>query len=218
MMENVIMSYSNDLKITTARFANVAFSNGSLLYGYIERLLQRQPISCPSDVKRFFVSPEESGEICLLTSILGNSGDIYFPKLNENQLVNFKSITEDFFKYLNKDIKICKSEKEAKEIALNLSDNSSYPVYFFKTDTSGEKLYEEFYTSEDEVNFNLYESIGVVTNSLKPSFSEMEVTIKEIETLFKRESYNKEDIIKIMNKILPNFNHIETGKTLDQKM
>jgi len=218
LMENVIMSYSNDIKITTARFANVAFSNGSLLYGYIERLLQRQPISCPSDVKRFFVSPEESGEICLLTCILGNSGDIYFPKLSENQLINFKSITEDFFNYLNKDIKICKSEKEAKEIALNLSDNSSYPIYFFKTDTSGEKLYEEFYTSEDEVNFDLYESIGVVTNSLKPSFFEMEATIKEIETLFKREFYNKEDIIIIMNKILPNFNHIETGKTLDQKM
>jgi len=218
LMENVIMSYSNDIKITTARFANVAFSNGSLLYGYIERLLQRQPISCPSDVKRFFVSPEESGEICLLTSILGNSGDIYFPKLNEKQLVNFKSITKDFFKYLKKEIKICKSEKEAKEIALKLSDNSAYPVYFFKTDTSGEKLYEEFYTSEDEVNFELYESIGVVTNSLKPSFSEMELTIKEIEVLFKRESYNKEDVIKILNKILPNFNHIETGKTLDQKM
>jgi FlaA1/EpsC-like NDP-sugar epimerase len=218
MMENVIMSYSGDLKITTARFANVAFSNGSLLYGYIERLLQRQPISCPSDVKRFFVSPEESGDICLLTSILGNSGDIYFPKLNKNQLVNFKSITEDFFKYLNKDIKICKSEKEAKKIASNLSDNSSYPVYFFKTDTSGEKLYEEFYTSKDEVNFDLYESIGVVTNSLKPSFLEMELMIKEIEVLFRRESYNKKDIIKIMNKFLPNFNHIETGKTLDQKM
>ena len=218
MMENVIMSYSKDLKITTARFANVAFSNGSLLYGYIERLLQRQPISCPSDVKRFFVSPEESGEICLLTCILGNSGDIYFPKLNENQLVNFKSITEDFFKYLKKEIKICKSEKEAKELALKLSDNASYPVYFFKTDTSGEKLYEEFYTSEDQVKFDLYESIGVVTNSLKPSFSEMELTITEIETLFKRESYNKEDVIKIMNNILPNFNHIETGKSLDQKM
>ena len=218
LMENVIMSYSKDLKITTARFANVAFSNGSLLYGYIERLLQRQPISCPSDVKRFFVSPEESGEICLLTCILGNSGDIYFPKLNENQLVNFKSITEDFFHYLNKEIQICKSEDEAKKIALNLSNNSSYPIYFFKTDTSGEKLYEEFYTSEDEVNFNLYKSIGVVTNSLKPSISEMEVTIKKIETLFKRESYNKEQIIKIINKILPDFNHIETGKSLDQKM
>ena len=218
MMENVIMSYSSDLKITTARFANVAFSNGSLLYGYIERLLQRQPISCPSDVKRFFVSPEESGEICLLTSILGSSGDIYFPKLNQNQLVNFKTITEDFFNYLKKEMKVCESETEAKKLALQLTENSSYPVYFFKTDTSGEKLFEEFYTPDDEVNFNLYESIGVVTNSLKPSFSEMEITMKEIETLFKRESYIKEDIIKIMNKILPNFNHIETGKTLDQKM
>ena len=218
LMENVIMSYSNDIKITTARFANVAFSNGSLLYGYIERLLQRQPITCPSDVKRFFVSPEESGEICLMTCILGESGDIYFPKLSEKQLVNFKTITEDFFKYLNKKIKVCNTEFEAKEAALHISQNTAYPVYFFKTDTSGEKLFEEFYTSEDKVNLNCYDSIGVVTNSLKPSFSEMELTIKEIETLFKRESYNKEDIIIIMNKILPNFNHIETGKSLDQKM
>ncbi len=218
MMENVIMSYSEDLKITTARFANVAFSNGSLLYGYIERLLQRQPISCPSDVKRFFVSPEESGEICLLTSIMGNSGDIFFPKLTERELVNFKSITEDFFKYLNRDIKICKSEKEAKEFASRMNDHSPYPVYFFKTDTSGEKLFEEFYTSEDEVDFNLFESIGVITNSLKPLKSEVEFIINEIESLFKRENYNKDDVIETMNKILPNFSHIETGKSLDQKM
>ena len=99
-----------------------------------------------------------------------------------------------------------------------MNDNSAYPVYFFKTDTSGEKLYEEFYSSEDEVNLNIYESIGVVTNSLKPSLSEMEETIKEIKTLFKRDSYKKEDVINIMNKILTNFNHIETGKSLDQKM
>ena len=183
--------------------------------------MQRQPISCPSDVKRFFVSPEESGHICLLACILGNSGDIFFPKLAENQLVNFKDITENFFKFLGIKIEYCDSENDAKRISANNmeTDNfDSYPVYFFKTDTSGEKLFEEFYTSENKVNFNLYQSIGVVTNSLKPSFSEMEVTINEIETLFKRESYNKEDIIKIMNKILPNFNHIETGKTLDQKM
>ncbi|MDA9234882.1 polysaccharide biosynthesis protein [Polaribacter sp.] len=218
IMENVIMSYSKDLKITTARFANVAFSNGSLLYGYIERLLQRQPISCPSDVKRFFVSPEESGEICLLTCILGNSGDIYFPKLNENQLVNFKSITEDFFKYLNKDIKICKSEKEAKEIASNLSDSSSYPVYYFKTDTSGEKLYEEFYTSDDEINLEKFESIGVIKNSYKPNYLEVESVVNQMSELFSRESYNKQDIINIMINLIPNFSHIETGKSLDQKM
>ena len=218
IMENVIMSYSKDLKITTARFANVAFSNGSLLYGYIERLLQRQPISCPSDVKRFFVSPEESGEICLLTCILGNSGDIFFPKLNENQLVNFKSITEDFFIYLNKDIMICKSEKEAKEIASNLTDSSSYPVYFFKTDTSGEKLYEEFYTSDDEINLDKFESIGIIKNSYKPNYLEVESVVNQMSELFSRESYNKEDIINVMNNLLPSFSHIETGKSLDQKM
>jgi len=218
LMENVIMSYSKDLKITTARFANVAFSNGSLLYGYIERLLQRQPITCPSDVRRFFVSPQESGEICLLTCILGESGDIYFPKLNENQLVNFKTITEDFFKYLDKEIKVCSDEKEAKEAVLNMSNSSAYPVYFFKTDTSGEKLYEEFYTSDDQINLNQFESIGVITNSIKPSFPEIELIIKEIDLLFKSETYSKKDIIQIMNKILPNFNHIETGKSLDQKM
>ena len=218
LMENVIMSYSKDLKITTARFANVAFSNGSLLYGYLERLLQRQPISCPSDVKRFFVSPEESGEICLLTCILGNSGDIYFPKLNEDQLVNFKEITEDFFKYLGKEIKICNNEYEAKEYALNITDNSPYPIYFFKTDTSGEKLYEEFYTSKDQIDLKKFNSIGIIKNSIKPSFSDVDLIIQEIENLFKRDDYEKEDIIKVMNRLLPDFNHIETGKTLDQKM
>ena len=218
LMENVIMSYSKDLKITTARFANVAFSNGSLLYGYLERLLQRQPISCPSDVKRFFVSPEESGEICLITCILGNSGDIYFPKLNEDQLVNFKEITEDFFKYLGKEIKICNNEYEAKEYALNITDNSPYPIYFFKTDTSGEKLYEEFYTSKDQIDLKKFNSIGIIKNSIKPSFSDVDLIIEEIENIFKRDSYEKEDIIKVMNKLLPDFNHIETGKTLDQKM
>ena len=218
LMENVIMSFSKDLKITTARFANVAFSNGSLLYGFIERLLQRQPISCPVDVKRFFVSPEESGEICLLTCVLGESGEIYFPKLKKNQLINFKSITEDFFKYLNKDIKVCKSEKEAKDLALNISDNSPYPIYFFKTDTSGEKLFEEFYTSDDNVNFNLYKSIGVIKNSYNLSYFEVKKTIKKIENVFRSNTYEKNDIIKIMKEVLIDFNHIETGKSLDQKM
>lgn len=218
LMENVIMSYSKDLKITTARFANVAFSNGSLLYGYIERLLQRQPISCPSDVKRFFVSPEESGEICLITSILGKSGDIYFPKLDKDQLVSFKSITEDFFKYLNKEIRICKTEDEAKKFASKMTDNSDYPIYFFKTDTSGEKLYEEFYTSEDKVEFNIYESIGVITNSQKPNHQKLESVIDQLNELFTKNEYSKEDIISSMNNLIPNFKHIETGKSLDQKM
>jgi len=218
LMENVIMAYSKDFKITTARFANVAFSNGSLLYGYIERLLQRQPISCPSDVKRFFVSPEESGEICLLTCILGVSGDIFFPKLNEDQLINFKDITLDFFKYMNRKIKICNSESEAKESGNLLNEDSPYPCYFFKTNTSGEKLYEEFYTNDDQINLNKFESIGVITNSKKPSYSEINSVINDLNSILDSQIYRKEDIIKLMNNLLPDFEHIETGNSLDQKM
>ena len=210
------MSYSSDLKITTARFANVAFSNGSLLYGYIERLLQRQPISCPSDVKRFFVSPEESGEICLLTCILGKSGDIYFPKLNESQLINFKDITEAFFKYLNVKIKYCFSESEAKESLI--SENSPYPVYFFKTDTNGEKLFEEFYTKSDSLDVNMYNSIGIITNSHKPSSKEVKNTLNELNEIFDKKTINKNDIVSVLNNLISDFNHIESGKNLDQKM
>ena len=218
LMENLIMTYSKEFKITTARFANVAFSNGSLLYGYIQRILQRQPITCPSDVKRFFVSPEESGEICLLTCILGNSGEIFFPKLNEDQLVNFKKITEDFFKYLNRQIKICYSENEAKLNAHKMDETSAYPIYFFETDTSGEKLFEEFYTDNDKVNLTNFESIGVITNSKKYSFSEINDLLREINILFENTELDKENIIKSMNNLLPNFKHKETGKSLDQKM
>ncbi len=218
LMENIIMSYSKGFKITTARFANVAFSNGSLLDGYIQRLLQRQPISCPSDVKRFFVSPQESGEICLMTCILGDSGDIFFPKLIENQLVSFKKITEDLFMYLNKKIHICSSETEAKDYASKMRDNSAYPVYFFKTDTSGEKLYEEFYTSDDKLNLNKFQSIGIITNSVKPSRSEVESVLNQLNILFSKKAYLKRDIIKSMSELIPSFDHIETGKSLDQKM
>ena len=218
LMENLIMSYSDHFKITTARFANVAFSNGSLLYGYMERLLKRQPISCSSDIRRFFVSPDESGEICLLTCILGNSGEIYFPKLSELDLINFKTITEDFFKYLNKDIKLCENEIDAKNFAFDMNDDSLYSVYFFETDTSGEKLFEEFYTNDDQINLIRYESIGVITNAFKPSKSEIEFIINQIELVFQKKDYDKSHIVSIINKLLPDFEHIETGRSLDQKM
>lgn len=218
LMEHLIMSYSDEIKITTARFANVAFSNGSLLFGHVERIFQRQPISCPSDVRRFFVSPEESGEICLLTCILGDSGDIYFPKLDDEDMINFRAITEDFFNYLEKSICICNSEQEAKEMAKNMSANSSYPVYFFETNTSGEKLYEEFHTEVDEVNMSRYDSIGVITNSLKPSFEDMEETMRQIESVFSKADCTKEEVVAAMSVILPDFHHVETGKSLDQKM
>ena len=221
LMENLIMSYSSEFKITTARFANVAFSNGSLLDGYINRLMQRQPISCPSDVKRFFVSPEESGHICLLTCILGNSGDIFFPKLDEDQLVNFKEITEIFFEFLGIQIEYCDSDKEAKSIStrnMKTGDFNKYPVYFFESDTSGEKLYEEFYEENDIVNLTSYRELGVITNSHKPTKEDVQADILKLKQVFLTKSSDKASIVAELSSIIAGFKHIETGKSLDQKM
>lgn len=221
LMENLIMSYAAYFKITTARFANVAFSNGSLLDGYINRLMQRQPISCPTDVKRFFVSPEESGHICLLACILGNSGDIFFPKLDENQLVNFKDITEDFFKFLGIKIEYCDSENDAKRISANNKETEnfgSYPVYFFQSDTSGEKLYEEFYEKKDILDLTSFQELGVITNSPKPKKEEVEEDILKLKQVFRNKSADKSAVVAAMSSIITGFKHIETGKSLDQKM
>ncbi|WP_029596852.1 polysaccharide biosynthesis protein [Flavobacterium sp. ACAM 123] len=218
LMEEVIMSYSSDIQITTARFANVAFSNGSLLAGYIERLFKNQPISCPADVKRFFVSPEESGQICMLACMLGKSGEIFFPKLDQEEQVYFKTVTEDFFKASKREIILCNSDQEAREKVLTRSESMPYPVYFFTSDTSGEKLYEEFYTDTDEVDLQQFESLGVIKNARKLPILEIEICVSDLQQLLNSGNYNKQDIVNSLQKHLPDFQHIETGKSLDQKM
>lgn len=218
LMEEVIMSYSNYFKITTARFANVAFSNGSLLAGYLERIMKNQALACPNDIRRFFVSPEESGQICMLACILGKTGDIFFPKLAESEMVYFREITEKFLTAIGFEEQVCTSEEEAKMVASQRKDNKAYPVFYFNSDTSGEKTFEEFYTDEDIVNLEDYQSLGVIKNAKYIQNSEMELIIKDIKYLLSLEDYNKSDIVKAIGKYLPNFEHIETGKSLDSKM
>lgn len=218
LMEEVIMAYSKEIPITTARFANVAFSNGSLLDGYLDRLMKNQPLSCPSDVKRFFVSPEESGQICMLACILGESGDILFPKLEESSMVNFKQITEDFLKTIGNGSKQCQSEQEAKELANSWKNGEPYPVYYFASDTSGEKLYEEFYTNEDELDMTGFSGLGVVKNAKKESLEMIHTTLADLRNLMNSGNYQKADIVNLLKNYIPNFEHIETGKNLDQKM
>ena len=218
LMEDVIMSYSKDIKISTARFANVAFSNGSLLAGFIERINKNQPISCPVDIKRFFVSPEESGQICMLSCVLGNSSDIFYPKLKESELVNFKDITESFFEFLNKKIIKCNSELEAKKISKNLIKNDTYPVYFFKSDTSGEKLYEEFFADNDKIDINTFYNLGIIKNIIIRDRNYINKLILSLETLLSSKNYSKESLILFLEKYINDFKHKETGKNLDQKM
>lgn len=239
LMEELIMAYSDTLHITTARFANVAFSNGSLPLGFLERLNKKQPWSCPRGIRRFFVSPQESGELCLIASIMGESGDIFFPKLDEDKdMIPFDQIALDLLKTLVLTPDICQSEEEAKQKALLLTSPSvapslrrsvprphapwpppsSYPVYFFGSDTSGEKSFEEFYTEKEVLDNDSFINLGVVKNSKKRSIQEIDTIFDQLHSLFESKNVTKSAIVDILKEYLPNFEHIETGKGLDSKM
>lgn len=219
IMEEVIMAYSIKYPITTARFANVAFSNGSLLAGFIDRLMKSQPFSSPSDVKRYFVSPEESGQICLMACVLGKSSDIFFPKLTNEQMMTFSNIADKFLISLGYEPDYCQSEEEARKKALDLNGKiNKYPVYYFKSDTSGEKSFEEFFTEEEIVDNSSFKALGIVKNAPKRNFEAINSIIDGLNKVFTKSDLKKEDIVAEMSKFLPNFHHIETGKNLDQKM
>lgn len=219
IMEEVIMAYSTKYPITTARFANVAFSNGSLLAGFIDRLMKSQPFSSPSDVKRYFVSPEESGQICLMACVLGKTGDIFFPKLTNEHMMTFSCIADKFLESLGYEPDYCQSEEEARKKALDLNGKiKKYPVYYFKSDTSGEKSFEEFFTEEEVVDNSSFKALGIVKNAPKRSFEAIDSIIDGLNKVFTKSDLKKEDIVAEMSKFLPNFHHIETGKNLDQKM
>jgi FlaA1/EpsC-like NDP-sugar epimerase len=216
LMEKLILSKKNNFRVSTARFANVAFSNGSLLDGFIYRLNKKQPLSCPYDIKRFFVTPEQSGQICLLATFFGETGNIFFPKLDfHKDQIYFKDIALDFIKENGFEPVLVKSEKEAKEFDFD-KNPTKYPIYFFKTDTSGEKTYEEFFTEEEDYEINKYDSLGFInTSDVKISFEDVE---SDFENVFNKLNSEKSDIIAVIKKYVPDFMHIETGKHLDQKM
>ncbi len=218
MMEELIMSYGDKFKVSTARFANVAFSNGSLLEGFLKRIEKNQPLSCPSDVKRFFVAPQESGEICLLACILGKNREIFFPKLDmEKDLVNFADIFPVLLNELGFEPVIFDSDQKARE-SINLIDQKKYPVYVFKTETSGEKLYEEFYTDSEIFDLDKFNALGVISKKTTYSSSQFSPIFEELYNLLEKKNLEKSDIVTWLKKYIPEFEHIETGISLDKKM
>lgn len=219
VMEEMIMSYAKDFPITTARFANVAFSNGSLLAGFIDRLMKNQPMSSPNDVKRYFVSPDESGQICMLACILGKSGEIFFPKLGEEQMMTFSSICDQFLTTLGYKIKHCQSEEEARQFAATMpADSDTYPVYYFTSDTTGEKGFEEFYIPGEKLNMERFQSLGVIEEYPCKAKSEIEAFYVKLENLFKKPDFQKAEVVELLKEMVPNFQHEEKGRNLDQKM
>lgn len=218
VMEDLIMAYKSYFKVTTARFANVAFSNGSLPASFFDRLMKNQPLVAPKDVRRYFVSMEESGQICMLACILGNNGEVFFPKLEKETMKTFSSICDDFISEMGYQKHECDSEKEAKAFAAANLPGTEYPVFYFDSDTTGEKGYEEFVVDGEKFDLDRFTSLGVITESNHRSKYEVEKFISQLETLFSDHRFTKAQVVYCLKEFLPNFEHEEKGKNLDQKM
>ena len=219
IMEEMIMAYAPIFKVTTARFANVAFSNGSLPDGWIHRIMHKQPLAAPNDVKRYFVSPEESGQICMLACILGKTGEIFFPKLEEKQMLTFSAICDEYIKALGWNKKKFTTDEEAKKFVNDMPfNNKDYPVVYFNSDTTGEKSYEEFYIPGEKLDMKRFKSLGVIENTEKRSIKEIDNFFSDLENIFSKSSFTKEEIVHAIKQFIPNFEHEEKGKNLDQKM
>ncbi len=219
IMEDLVMAYNKYFKVTTARFANVAFSNGSLPDSWIHRLQKKQPLAAPCDVKRYFVSPEESGHICMLACILGKPGEIFFPKLGEDQMVTFSSICDKFITANGLEKDSCSSDNEAKRkaAALGWNDNK-YPTVYFNSDTTGEKAYEEFYIPGEIIDMQRFQALGVVKQTTRHDMAEVNIFFKKLESIFAKKDFTKAQVVDAIKEFIPNFEHEEKGKNLDQKM
>lgn len=219
IMEMFLMRESASLPISTARFANVAFSDGSLLHGFNQRFTKRQPISAPNDVRRYFVTPQESGELCLLSCLLGGNRNIFFPKLSEDlHLTTFSSIAVKYLAQLGYEVVECETEDEARQRVDELLPQRKWPCYFFASDTTGEKDFEEFFTAGEKLDMQRFESIGIVLNELVFDSDKLDGFLNEISRISARKTWTKKDIVDVFNEIIPEFDHKETGKYLDQRM
>ena len=219
IMEMFLMRESSNQNISMARFANVAFSDGSLLHGFNQRFSKRQPFSAPNDVRRYFVTPQESGELCLLAGLLGENRDIFFPKLSEKlHLTTFSEIAVRYLRERGYEPYECESEDEARDRAEELIANMQWPCYFFNSDTTGEKDFEEFFTDNEDLDMERFETVGVIKN--QPDFDEAKLDdfMDGIEALREKGTWTKDDIVKLYFGLLPEFAHKETGKYLDQRM
>lgn len=219
-MERVLLTQSDRVPFSTARFANVAFSDGSLLHGFLQRLAKKQPFAAPHDVKRYFISHEEAGQLCLLSCFLGENRDIYFPKLDEGaDLLTFSEIAVQVLEANGLTPDICASEEEAKERASLLGDQAkAWPCYFFESDTTGEKPFEEFYTQNDDVNFRRYRNVGVIGQPAWGDHDRIEEALSAFERIRLSADWRKEDMVEAIKIVVPELMHEEKNRNLDQKM
>jgi FlaA1/EpsC-like NDP-sugar epimerase len=219
IMEMFLMRKSKEINISTARFANVAFSDGSLLHGFNQRILKKQPIVAPNDIKRYFVTPQESGELCLMSCIFGENRDVFFPKLNENlHLITFADIAVKYLAELGFEPFLCETEEEARALMTTLPQQKKWPCLFTKSNTTGEKDFEEFFTDKEVLDMKRFENFGIIKNNADFSEEKINLFSSSIKEMKKAKKWNKEQLVELFFKMIPDFGHKETGKYLDSKM
>ena len=219
IMEMYLMRKSQEIKISTARFANVAFSDGSLLHGFNQRILKKQPIVAPNDIKRYFVTPKESGELCLMSCVFGENRDIFFPKLSENlHLISFADIAIKYLAEIGYEPYLCESEEEARNSVDDLIAQKKWPCLFTTSDTTGEKDIEEFFTDKEILDMERFENLGVIKNDANFDPSKLENFTSQIVKMKADKKWDKEEIVTLFHDMIPYFGHKETGKYLDSKM
>lgn len=219
IMELFLMREANQLPISTARFANVAFSDGSLLYGFQNRIIKKQPIAAPDDVKRYFITQEEAGQLCLIACLMGENKDIFFPKLkDELHLITFKSIAQKFLLDQGFTPMECSSEEEARSTIEKCIEEKKWPCYFSPSTTTGEKSFEEFYREDEQLDLERFENLGIVKSELNAAGEQLDLFLKKVNEMRDKNHWEKEEIVTLFQSLLPEFNHIETLRSLDQKM
>lgn len=219
IMELFLMRESKTMPISTARFANVAFSDGSLLHGFNQRIQKRQPIVAPNDIKRYFVTPQESGELCLMSCLLGENKDIFFPKLSEElHLITFAEIAVKYLKELGFEAHECSSEEEARTLIKTLPQEGKWPCFFTNSDTTGEKDFEEFFMEGEVLDMSRFQNLGIVKSSLSYEDENLDHFLQKISQMIAEQKWEKSEIVDLFHQMIPDFNHKETGKYLDAKM
>jgi len=219
IMEMFINKRSQEINVSMARFANVAFSDGSLLHGFNKRLEKKQPIVAPNDIKRYFVIPEESGELCLMSCIFGNNRDIFFPKLNESlHLIKFSDIAIKYLQEKKLKPHLCETEEEAREYANHLPQGNNWPCLFTESTTTGEKDFEEFFTEKETIDNHTYVNLGVIKQEADFDEKKIQTFLESIDEIKKTNPWTRSEFVQLFHYMIPGFGHKETGKFLDGKM
>ena len=219
IMELFLMREAKKLPISTARFANVAFSDGSLLYGFQKRMLKKQPIAAPDDIKRYFITQEEAGQLCLIACLMGDNKDVFFPKLkDELHLITFKSIAQKFLLEKGFSPIECSSEEEARSTIEKWIEDKKWPCYFSPSTTTGEKSFEEFYREDEQLDLERFNNLGIVKSELNAATEKLDLFLHKVNQMRDKNQWDKKEIVTLFQSLLPEFNHVETMLSLDQKM